>query len=407
MRKLLFLLVLSALFTALPALASETSEAADITMGCEFQVSSKRWTMERLYDRNWDSYWGGDTSNKTLEIISPEPVWGLYLCWMDSPRTFTIEQKIGGEWFSTDYEPSPYMHQYYPLGGASEIRLKPRGSSRKWFGLSEIFVLGEGGAPDFVQQWQMPDSACDLLVFFAHPDDEALFMGGTIPVYAGEKGMDVVACTISSASRTRRSELLNSLWAMGMRNYPVFGTFQDKYSTRLTTAYKFFGETTVKRFVVELFRAYRPKVVVTHDLAGEYGHGMHQMCADASLYAFDAAANPEKFTESAKQYGPWQVSKLYLHLYPDNPVEMDWDKPLTAFSGQTGFQMAQEGYSKHVSQQRYEQFMVEPRGSAQSSYRFGLAKTAVGPDVNKDDFLENIPTDAFIVTETTTTEETP
>lgn len=25
---------------------------------------------------------------------------------------------------------------------------------------------------------------------------------------------------------------------------------------------------------------------------------------------------------------PWQVKKLYLHLYEQNPVKMDWRKPL-------------------------------------------------------------------------------
>jgi LmbE family N-acetylglucosaminyl deacetylase len=404
MRKLLFLLVLGVLFITLPAMAGE---AKDITLDCEFRVESRSWSMEWLYDRNWDSLWSGELSGKTIEISSPRPVFGLYLCWAENPRAFMIEQKIGGNWISTDYVPGPFMHQYYPMGGASEIRLKPSGSSRKWFGLSEIFVLGEGKTPGFVQKWAEPDGESDLLVFFAHPDDEALFMGGTIPVYAGEKKMDVIACTISSTSRTRRSELLNSLWTMGMRNYPVFGTFQDKHSTKLTTAYTFFGEANVKRFVVELFRAYKPTVVVTHDLAGEYGHGMHQMCADASIYAFDAAANPEKFPESAAEQGTWQVSKLYLHMYPENPVEMDWDKPLSAFSGRTGFEMAQEGYSKHMSQHRLEQFKVEPRDSARSSYRFGLARSVVGPDVNKDDFLENILSDAFIVTESTTMEGTP
>ena len=394
MKKAFLPLVLFVLILAMPALAQE---AEDITSQCRITVASKSWTTERLYDRDWDSYWNGETGGKTVTIICPEPAYGLYLCWMEEPGAWTLEQKVKGTWNKTEYPAGPFMHQYLPLSGASELRLKPAGKSVKWFGLEEIFVLGAGEVPPYVQIWQQPDDSCDLLVFFAHPDDETLFFGGTIPVYAGERRLDVVACSLSYATRTRQSELLNSLWTMGMRNYPVFGPFHDSYSMNLSEAYAQFGKSKVKGFVTELFRKYRPRVVVTHDLDGEYGHGMHRMCADASLYAFDAAADAGKFKKTADQYGVYEVSKLYLHLYPENALEMDWDIPLSAFSGRTGFEMAREAYLKHISQHRYEQFQVEPRDSEQSSYRFGLAETRVGPDLDRNDFMENIVTDTFNV----------
>ena len=77
---------------------------------------------------------------------------------------------------------------------------------------------------------------------------------------------------------------------------------------------------------------------------------MHRMCADASLYAFDAAADADRYPATAQQYGTFEVSKLYLHLYPDHALEMDWDQPLKAFAGRTGFEMAQEGYGHLLSE---------------------------------------------------------
>ncbi len=401
MKKLRFLLcLLLASGALLAAPAAFAQEAEDLTLKCDITVSSKLWTAPRLSDRDWDSYWNGeDGGGKSVRISSPAPVYGLYLCWMEEPRAWTLETKTKGVWDKKDMEPSPFQHQYIPLDGAREIVLKPQGGNRKWFGFSELFVLGEGEVPGYVQQWKAPDGECDLMVFFAHPDDESLFFGGTIPEYAGERGLDVVAACFSNANRTRTSELLNSLWTMGMTNYPVFGPFHDSFSKRLATAYKEFNEQKVKRYAVELFRQYRPRVVVTHDLNGEYGHGMHMMCADAALYAFDLAADAGKYGQSAELYGAWQVSKLYLHLYPENEIEMDWDRPLVAFRGRSGFEMAQEGYLRHQTQQRLEQFRPEPRDSAYSSYRFGLAKTAVGPDTRKNDLMENIPLDAFLVKE--------
>ena len=130
--------------------------------------------------------------------------------------------------------------------------------------------------------------------------------------------------------------------------------------------------------------------MVTHDVNGEYEHGMHKMCADSALNAFEAAASAARYPESAKEFGTFQMSKLYLHLYKDNPIVMDWDQPLSAFDGKTGFEVAKEAYLHHRTQQGYEQFQVEPRDSLYSSYAFGLARTRVGNDVNKNELFENI-----------------
>ena len=80
---------------------------------------------------------------------------------------------------------------------------------------------------------------------------------------------------------------------------------------------------------------------------------------------------------------------------------MDWDQPLAAFDGRTGYEMALEAYRWHASQHEYgqknaktgkfEYFSVEPRDSDYSCYRFGLAFTAVGPDEAGNDFFEHIP----------------
>jgi hypothetical protein len=142
-------------------------------------------------------------------------------------------------------------------------------------------------------------------------------------------------------------------------------------------------------------------VVITHDVKGEYGHGAHLVCADAMQKCVGYAADKSKYTDTVKTYGTWQVKKLYLHMGKENVIEMDWDQPLSAFGGKTGFEMAVEGYSWHVSQHdagqknpetgKYEAFVVEPRTSDYSCYRFTLVHTTVGPDVEKNDFFENIP----------------
>ena len=370
-------------------LASQPGDARDLTAECKIKVGSKGFTLERLTDRDWDSYWKGEPSGKTIEISCPEPAYGLYICWMEEPREWKLSQQVNGKWQETELPASPMMHEYFPLNGATKLRLTPVKKKPDWFGMSELFVLGQGNVPKYVQRWQMPDDNCDLMIFVAHPDDESLFFGGAIPYYAGQLKKDVVVTVFTPAHRLRQSELLNAMWVMGATNYPVFGPFHDTYSLKLDKAYSQFGKAKVRNFVTELFRQYKPRVVLTHDVNGEYGHGMHRLCADASLLAFDYAADASRHPESAQKYGTYQVEKLYLHLYADNRMEMNWDTPLPAFKGFTGFEMAQAGYAEHKSQHRYEQYQVEPRTSDKSSYLFGLAKTVVGPDLQRNDFLEN------------------
>ena len=172
----------------------------------------------------------------------------------------------------------------------------------------------------------------------------------------------------------------------------------DKYSKKIDTAYKAWdGKNNVYKYLVTLLRCYQPEVVVTHDVNGEYGHGAHKVCADAMLQAVKLAVDPTKYKATGE---PWQVKKLYLHLYKENGIVMDWDAPLSSFGGKTGYEMALEMYLKHVSQQHagqknengvFEVFTVEPRESDYSCYRFGLAYSSVGEDVEKNDMFENIP----------------
>ena len=75
-------------------------------------------------------------------------------------------------------------------------------------------------------------------------------------------------------------------------------------------------------------------------------------------------------------------------LYEQNPVKMDWRKPLAAFGGQTAFDLASRAFECHISQQRTD-YHVEDFGPYDNS-KFGLAYSAVGEDVQKDDFFENL-----------------
>ncbi|HYS38798.1 MAG TPA: mycothiol conjugate amidase Mca, partial [Pseudonocardiaceae bacterium] len=60
--------------------------------------------------------------------------------------------------------------------------------------------------------------------------------------------------------------------------------------------------------LVRLIREFRPHVLVTYDENGGYPHPDHIRTHEVSVAAFDAAGDPERFTESG---APWQPLKLY------------------------------------------------------------------------------------------------
>ena len=274
---------------------------------------------------------------------------------------------------------------------------------RAWEG--EIEELPDIGIP-----FLPPAEKADLLVISAHPDDELLYFGGTIATYAGERGLTVqVAYMAHGHGLTRIKEAMNGLATCGDTVSPVFLNFRDKYSEDLKTAEKQWGRDTATQAVVELIRRFRPEVIVTHDLNGEYGHGAHRLTAAAALDAVTLAADPSYAPESAGRYGTWQAKKLYIHLYPENPITMDWRVPLSRFDGKTALEIAQKAYECHVSQLEYHHNVYD--SGKYSSAEYGLAYTAVGPDALGGDFFENIPpedlTDYVPPTPSPTPEPTP
>ncbi len=63
--------------------------------------------------------------------------------------------------------------------------------------------------------------------------------------------------------------------------------------------------------LVRLIRSFRPHVLTTYDENGGYPHPDHIKCHEISVYAYEAAADPERYPDAGEA---WQVSKLYYHL---------------------------------------------------------------------------------------------
>ena len=407
-----FLPVLLALLILILAAAvpGHADKAEDLTAGCTLNVVDKPGKIKCITDGKYTTFWESSSRKKPYIIISSnEPIYGLYLCFQKMPDTYVIQKESGDDWVTVAEGGNPrFHHAFFELDGLKKIRILSTMEKKNVMGFNEIYAFGRGEVPAWVQRWEEPAEKADLLVLVAHPDDELLFTGGAIPTYGGEKGKQVEVAYLTYSNTTRRSEALNGLWAMGVRNYPVFGGFSDSYSNgktnsaKLTAAYKKAGgKQKVLDWVNELYRRFKPEVVITHAENGEYGHAQHIMTADAARNCFTLAADAGQSPDSAQAYGTWQVKKLYLHQYGEEAEQtvLDWDQPLSAFDGKTGAQLASEAFAMHESQDgmgmkikgKFVAFTVEETGAKMFPYdHFGLQSTTVGPDEAKNDLFEHI-----------------
>lgn len=177
------------------------------------------------------------------------------------------------------------------------------------------------------------------LVFVgAHPDDETFGAGGTLALYAaagirvyyvcatrGEAGSVSAEYIKDSKSigDTRWAELqcaagilgLADVIYLGYRDSGMPGSEDNRNPEALMMAPM---EQVVER-LVKVIRQVKPEVVVTFDPIGGYRHPDHIKMHDATVKAFHAAPNAERYPEAGPAYQP---QKLYFHVFPHGWLRM-------------------------------------------------------------------------------------
>jgi len=403
LRTLSLILCACFLVSALPARAEETVMAEDISSS-DLIVKSKGFNTDWLLFDGSDTK-AGLTEEKSSVTLADERGFGsLYLIFDEEYGCYTLTNNDTGEVMTLGE--NGLLHEFVSLEDCpSSITLSFANGKVK---LNEIYAFTKGQVPDYVQKWELPkEGETDLVLFSTHGDDEHLFFAGILPYYAVERGyqVQVVYLTNHRNVNTKRChEMLNGLWAVGVRTYPVFGHFKDYFSTSIQQAYgnfKYWGvtEEELLAYVVEQVRRFKPKVAVGHDpIKGEYGHGAHMLYADLLMKALEITNDPDQFPESAEKYGLWDVPKTYLHCYPENEIVMDWDQPLESFDGMTAYEVSTKlGFTCHKTQYNdFAWYIAGMKTAAQirnfGPREFGLYRSTVGEDVEKNDFFENMTT---------------
>lgn len=366
--------------------------AKDITSNCKITIDDKEYS--KITDDKYTTYQNFNKDNK-LKIICDEDINYVYIYYniKSSKGLLNEKQKVGE---------NNFLHELIKLENISkEVTI----NYEEDYSIAEIYAFNNESLPDWVEDWKILDKA-DLMLFSTHADDEQLFFAGLMPTYIDKgKKIQVIYFTNHYNNTNRYHEQLEGLWAIGIKYYPIISTFPDAYSTTLeaaTTNLEKAGYTRddAIKYEVEQIRRFKPLVVVGHDEKGEYSHGQHILCTDTLKEAILKASDKEYDNNSIEKYNVWSISKLYLHLYDQNKIVLDYDTPLESYNGMTAYEVSKLGYAKHYSQQ-YTWFTAWLKGekgeytkaSQIKTYNpayYGLYYTTVGEDQNKNDMFENI-----------------
>lgn len=405
-RKLISLLLLVAVLLPL----TSTVCAAEIPRAKDISATGLVTEVYGLYPHYqlFDNYLiltgtAQDQSGFTLEHQAG--MGSLYFQFLTAYGPYTITDNTTGSVFTAGT--NGFIHEYVDLvacfGHApTSVSIDFRNGPVQ---LQELDVYTEGEVPSRVQKWEMPEEgAVDLLLFATHSDDDQLFFAGLLPYYALERGYEVHVAYLTNHYNTtpnRVHEVLDGLWAVGVTNYPAFAGWEDFRKKTLEEAFQEFENYGHSReemtgFVVEQLRRYKPIVAVGHDPDGEYGHIQHIVYSLLLREAVELTNDPEAYPETAARYGLWDVPKTYLHLYKENPIVMNWDRPMAAFRGLTPYQVSRDyGFAAHYSQHEgwgwYFKHMLKATDiKAHSPCKYGLFRSTVGLDTSKDDMFENV-----------------
>ena len=407
MKKLLPLLLVLFLLSAcakepeepdLPIAPPLSEDAEVITGACRITAGGAPLPAEAL---DGDDATFAFVGSGVITVKSDRPIGGVYLKFDETPPEWTLRSgevsfSCGKYGFFHEYQPAPV--------GSLELTLEFAGA----VSVTDVCILSTGkNLPDFVQVWRPAEGLADVMLLSCHADDEHIFFAGAIPD-ALARGAEVQVCYFTDHvdNHVRRHELLNGLWATGLRRYPVIGYLPDLPMKNEAKGLKKWGELgfTFDGMVesqVELYRKYKPQIVLIHDIDGEYGHGAHMLDSHSARDALGVSADPAVYPASAEKYGVWNVPKAYVHLFGQNAIDFEIDVPLEYYGGLTAYQVSQNAFRFHVSQQgtRYTEWLLGTAEAPITDSRdfpeygpryYGLYRTTVGPDEIKTDFYEHI-----------------
>jgi N-acetyl-1-D-myo-inositol-2-amino-2-deoxy-alpha-D-glucopyranoside deacetylase len=160
----------------------------------------------------------------------------------------------------------------------------------------------------------------DLLAVFAHPDDESLVAGGVLARHAAAGARTAVVTATWAPDTPRAAELAEALRVLGTGPPRMLGYADSRVPPSAPDRPRLLDaplDETVRELVAHL-RAFRPRIVLTHDAYGGLtGHEDHVHTHRLALLAVQAAGLERLYPDAG---APWRPDALYLATHPHSAV---------------------------------------------------------------------------------------
>ena len=196
----------------------------------------------------------------------------------------------------------------YKLGLVAQVPVS-KGSSEIFHHLKKLNTLGS------------------VLYIAAHPDDENTrllsylanekrFRTAYLSLTRGDGGQNLIGKEQAELlGLIRTQELLAARRVDGAEQF--FTRANDfGYSKNPEETFSFWNKDSVLYDVVLAIRKFKPDVIICRfPTTGEGGHGHHTASAILALEAFDAAADPTKFTDQLKYTEVWQTKRILWNTF--------------------------------------------------------------------------------------------
>jgi LmbE family N-acetylglucosaminyl deacetylase len=164
-----------------------------------------------------------------------------------------------------------------------------------------------------------------VLYMAAHPDDEntniiawlsneKLAATAYLSLTRGDGGQNLIGPEIRELlGLIRTQELLAARRIDGGRQF-FTRAIDFGYSKSADEAFSIWGKEAVLSDAIKVIRQYQPDVIITRFPSDERaGHGHHTASAIVAGEAFELAAKEDIFPGQVKEFGTWQVKRLYTN----------------------------------------------------------------------------------------------
>ena len=239
-------------------------EDGAVDMGEVLTVSDEKHAAyaNRLTDRVYNSYVSYN-AGETVSVHGGTEMGWAFIGWQKKPASVKItwldQDKKAME--SQDHAPAQ-LDEYIPAPQAGvygfTLTFKQEGE------VCELSGYTPGRLPEELPRFEAPLEKPAVMVIAGYPGDEIPCFGGMLPALIN-KGVPVQMVYLNGYNRGRQEECLRTLWALGMKNAPIFVNTAGKRSLDgaiLKSTWENFGSASKE--LLSILQTYTPSVIVTH-----------------------------------------------------------------------------------------------------------------------------------------------